>query len=194
MTPMTSIKNDRNVLYRYYKDRKGRAKGVVMAVLDTANIVRYGWSMVNFKAGDEFDRDGALERAYGRAVSARDSVMKGVPMSLKQTFEQVIRDAHDCIRFSQAAAFMDELVQLEYNNGSSGTQEVRITIKGLNQREADRVLEDFYNYAAAVGLRQFKARAGKSSSSNSDVMIGNIGPVTTQVGGVAVNPPCLSLT
>jgi hypothetical protein len=55
-----------NSLVQFVRDRDGQPRGLVVAtVID--DKIRLGWSYVNTKAGDNFNKEKAYKIAFGRA-------------------------------------------------------------------------------------------------------------------------------
>jgi len=61
-----------NPLIQYVKEtrgkRRGQLRGVVIAVKDPQDRYRIGWSFVNRKSGDKFDKEMGLSIALGRTL------------------------------------------------------------------------------------------------------------------------------
>lgn len=53
-------------LSQFVRDRKGNARGLVVATVIN-NQIRLGWSYTNTTAGDKFDKHRAYDIAFGRA-------------------------------------------------------------------------------------------------------------------------------
>ena len=77
-----------NPIIKYIKkNREGRRQktGVLIANIDTAGIVKLGWSKVNFKAGDVFNRETGIKIA-----TERTKAKETVPLP-----QSILKDAFD---------------------------------------------------------------------------------------------------
>jgi hypothetical protein len=80
-------------LIKYVRDRKRQPVGVITAFVENGDIC-YGWSLLNRKAGDRWNRDIGLNLALARAVPLPEIALKAlnheVPQSVSKDLTSMV--------------------------------------------------------------------------------------------------------
>ena len=84
-------------IFEYIKNKKGQRIGMLVGMVCNSQIV-FGFSQVNLKSGDKFDRNIGMTMAVNRALGVQDS-----PTYTTEVYPMLAPFANRCVKYFQQA-------------------------------------------------------------------------------------------